>query len=144
MEKLGEFARHEFTNLWLKILPDTLSLFDWYWLYRSIGRDRWHTRFVNLFCLFFFPLSSIYIGRYICSSKNENWFHGNSKFVDNWVAIESRRIKQLSLFKKIWKILSSLQNQVWNLLVCRYPAFHDLDLPPFRRRCSSGCSYILE
>ena len=39
---------------------------------------------------------------FICSSKNENWFHANSKFVDSWVAIESRRIKQLSLFKIIF------------------------------------------
>ena len=27
---------------------------------------------------------------FFCSSKNENWFHPNSEFVDNWVAIESR------------------------------------------------------
>ena len=31
---------------------------------------------------------------FFCSSKNENWFHANSEFVDNGVAIESRRIKQ--------------------------------------------------
>ena len=31
------------------------------------------------------------------------------KFVDNWIAIDSRRIKQLSLFKKIFlKILKNL------------------------------------
>ena len=29
-----------------------------------------------------------------CSFKNENWFHANSGFVDNWVAIESLRINQ--------------------------------------------------
>ena len=35
-----------------------------------------------------------------CSSvhpKIENWFHANSEFVDNWVAIESRRIKQFNI-----------------------------------------------
>ena len=31
---------------------------------------------------------------FFCPSKNENWFHANSEFVDNWVASESRRIKQ--------------------------------------------------
>ena len=50
----------------------------------------------------FLPIPSIYVERYICSSKNENWLHASSKFVDNWVAIESRRIKQLSLFNKIF------------------------------------------
>ena len=28
----------------------------------------------------------------------ENWFHANSKFVNSWVAIEGRRIKQLYHF----------------------------------------------
>ena len=35
---------------------------------------------------------------FFCSSKNKNWFQAKSEFVDNWVAIESQRIKQLSLF----------------------------------------------
>ena len=34
------------------------------------------------------------INLFFCSSKNENWFHANSEFVNNGVAIESRRIKQ--------------------------------------------------
>ena len=29
--------------------------------------------------------------------KWKNWFHANSEFIDNWVAIEDRKIKQLSL-----------------------------------------------
>ena len=39
---------------------------------------------------------------FFCSSKNENWFHENSEFVDNWAAIESRGIKQFTItfFKK--------------------------------------------
>ena len=49
---------------------------------------------------------------FICSSKNENWFHENSKFVDNWVAIESRRIKQLPLFKIIF--LKNLKNLLFS------------------------------
>ena len=60
---------------------------------------------VSFICLsWFLPISSIYTGvlwyLFICSSKNENWFHANSKLVDNSVATESRRIKQSSLFKK--------------------------------------------
>ena len=40
---------------------------------------------------------------FFCSSKNENWFHENSEFVDNWAAIESRGIKQFTItfFKKV-------------------------------------------
>ena len=108
--------------------------------------------FVSLiyFACFFSDFIDLYrkIYLFICSSKNENWFHGNSKFIDNWVAIESRRIKQLSIFKKIF--LKNLRNLIFSSKPglkssgSGYPAFHDLDLPPFRRRCSSGCSYILE
>ena len=40
---------------------------------------------VSLIDLFWFlPISMIYIGRYICSSQNENWIHANSKFIDNF------------------------------------------------------------
>ena len=39
---------------------------------------------------------------FFCSSKNENWFHENSEFVDNWAAIDSQGVKQFTItfFKK--------------------------------------------
>ena len=43
----------------------------------------------------FLPISYIYLGRNIYSSVH--WIHANSKFIDNWVAIESQMIKRLSL-----------------------------------------------
>ena len=103
----------------------SVSWFDWYRFYKSIGRNWWHTCFVYQFLLIFTKFIDLYqkIYLFIYSSKNENWFHANSKFVDNWVAIESQSIKQLTLFKKkslkkFSKILSFLQNQALNLLSC--------------------------
>ena len=53
-----------------------------------------------------------FVGRYICSSvypkMKTDYMQktASSKFVDSWVSIESWRIKQLSLFKKIFKTKS--------------------------------------
>ena len=82
---------------------------------QSVEIDDTLVSFIDLF--WFWPLSSIYIGRYICSSKNENWIHANSKFIDNWVAIKSQRTKHLLL-----------------VTVCRHflTGFQDLDFPPFQ------------
>ena len=65
------------------------------------GRNRWHTRFVHRFVLIFIDFIDLYrkIHPFNCSSKNENWIHAKSTFIDKWVAIKSRRIKQLSLFE---------------------------------------------
>ena len=38
---------------------------------------------------------------FFCSLKNENWFYADSEFVDNGVAIKSRRIKQFVI--TFWK-----------------------------------------
>ena len=82
---------------------------------QSVEIDDTLVSFIDLF--WFWPISSIYIGRYICSSKNENWNHANSKFIDNWVAIKSQRTKHLLL-----------------VTVCRHflTGFQDLDFPPFQ------------
>ena len=64
-------------------------------IYQSVEIDDTLVSFLDL--SWFLPISSIHR---ICSSKNENWIQANSKFIDNWVAIEIRRIKQLSLFEK--------------------------------------------
>ena len=82
---------------------------------QSVEIDDTLVSFIDLF--WFWPISSIYIGRYICSSKNENWIHANSKFIDNWVAIKSQRTKHLLL-----------------VTVCRHflTGFQDLDFPPFQ------------
>ena len=48
---------------------------------------------------------------FFCSSKNENWFHENSEFFDNWGAIESQGVKQFTItffWKKLKQILSFL------------------------------------
>ena len=65
------------------------------------GRNRWHTRFVHQFVLIFIDVIDLYrkIHPLNCSSKNKNWIHAKSTFIDKWVAIKSRRIKQLSLFE---------------------------------------------
>ena len=79
------------------------NLIDIYCINQSVEIDDTLVLIIDL--SWFLPISLIYIGRYImfiCSSKNENWIHANSKFIDNWVAIESWRIKELSL-KKIFK-----------------------------------------
>ena len=77
-----------------------------------------------------------------------------SEFVDNWVAIESRRIKQfiITLKKKVLKSLifslkpglksSYLMADIGQ--VCRRPVLHDLDLPPFQNNISSASSYFPE
>ena len=65
----------------------------------EIGRNR----FVHRFILIFTDLIDSY-RKIICSLINENWIHANGKCIDSWAAIESRRIKQLSLFQKIFKI----------------------------------------
>ena len=75
---------------------------------------------------------------FFCSSKNENWFHANSEFVDNWVASEIRRIKQfiITFQKKIKKsylffkthfnvicqimVREGLQLTSWNLASDKY------------------------
>ena len=92
---------------------------------------------------------------FFCSSKNENWFQGNIEFVDNWVAIESRRIKQFTItfldkgFKKNHifplkpALKSSSDGRYWPGFLF-FPVFHDLDLPPFQNNLSSACSYFPE
>ena len=61
--------------------------------------------YINI--LIFTDLIDLYrkIHLFICSSKNENWIHANSKFIDFWV--ERERIKHLSLFKEIFKTILS-------------------------------------
>ena len=68
-----------------------------------------------------------------CTSKNENWFHANTEFVDNWVAIESRINNLLSLKKKSLKNLifslkpalkSSSDGRYWPGFLF-FPVFHD-------------------
>ena len=46
-------------------------------MYRSISRNRWHTRFVHRFILIFTDLIHLYrkIHLFICSSKHENWIN---------------------------------------------------------------------
>ena len=56
---------------------------------QSVEIDDALVSFIN--SSWFSPISSIYIRRYICSSKTENRIHANSKFIGNWVATESRR-----------------------------------------------------
>ena len=74
------------------------------------------------------------------ASKNENWFHANTEFVDNWVAIESRINNLLSLKKKKFKkpyLFFKTRFKVflgW-LILARFfifPRFLRLDLPPFQ------------
>ena len=110
-------------------------------------------KFVSLiyFACFFFPISSIYIGRYFCSSLHPKM---KTDFMEtvNLLTIELQlRVEGSNNYHFLKKIfLKNLRNLVFSSKPglkssgCRYPAFHDLDLPPFRRRCSSGCSYILE
>ena len=94
-----------------------------------------------------------------CSSvhpKIENWFHANSEFVDNWVAIESRRIKQFNItflkksffkkphlfFKTRFKVFFGWPTLARFFLF--FPVFHDLDLPPFQNNLRSPCRYFPE
>ena len=88
----------------------------------------------------FLPISSIYIGRSICSSVHPKMKTDFMQTV-NLLTIELQlRVEGSNnyhflkyTFKKIWKIFYFLQDQVYNpLLVCRRPVFHYLDLPPFQ------------
>ena len=86
------------------------NLIDIYCINQSVEIDDTLVLIIDL--SWFLPISLIYIGRYImfiCSSKNENWIHANSKFIDNWVAIESWRIKELSLKKSLKNLIFSLK-----------------------------------
>ena len=66
---------------------------------------------------------------FFCSSKNENWFHANSEFVDNGVsvAIESRRIKQFiitflikSLKKSYFSFKTRFKVFFWRPILARF------------------------
>ena len=94
---------------------------------------------------------------FFCSSINENWFHANSEFVDNGVAIESRRIKQfiITFLKKSLKkpylfFKTPFKVFFWRPILEGFVGaqfFHDLekiDLPPFQNNISSSCSYLRE
>ena len=74
---------------------------------QSIEIDDTLVSFIDSSTIDFTDFIDLYrkIHLFFCSSKNENWFHANSEFIDNWVAIESRKIKQLSLKKSL--LLSS-------------------------------------
>ena len=64
---LGEFARHELTNLWLETLPDTLSFSEWKWfrpLANSPPTSSPRSNRVRLLCDEFAPL---YILHYFAS-----------------------------------------------------------------------------
>ena len=90
---------------------DKSDLIDIDCIDQSVEIDDTLVSFIDLFLVGFTDFIDLHrkIYLFICSSKNENWFHAGSKFVDNWVAIDSGRIKQLSLFKKIFlKILKNL------------------------------------
>ena len=101
---------------WIKIGKSDLIDIDC--IDQSVEIDDTLVSFINL--SWFLPISSIYIGKYICSSIHSKMktVHAitNSKFVDNWVAVESEGSNSYHFlknsFKKIWKILSFLQNQV--------------------------------
>ena len=79
-----------------------------------------------------------------------------SEFVDNWVAIESRRIKQfiITLKKRFQNVIFSLKPYLilsyrTSIImadigqVCRRPVLHDLDLLPYYN-ISSASSYFPE
>ena len=81
------------------------------------GRNRWHTLFVHQFVLIFIDFIDLYrkIHPFNCSSKNKNWIHAKSTFIDKWVAIKSRRIKQLSLFENSYLFFKIF----WCLILAR-------------------------
>ena len=70
---------------------------------QSIEIDDTLLSFIDLSRFYRFHRFYRKIHLFFCSvlSTNEKWFHANSEFVDNGIAIESRRIKQfISTFKK--------------------------------------------
>ena len=72
---------------------------------QSVEIDDTLVSFIDRDLSWFLPIQRIDSCRkIICSLINENWIHANGKCIDSWAAIESRRIKQLSLFQKIFKI----------------------------------------
>ena len=74
---------------------------------QSVEIDDTLLSFIDLSRFYRFHRFYLKIHLFFCSvsSKNENWFHANSEFVDNGIAIESRRIRQfiITLFKKKFK-----------------------------------------
>ena len=69
---------------------------------QSVEIDDTLVSFINL--SWFLPISSIYIGKYICSSIHSKMktVHANSKFVDNWVAVESEGSNSYHFLKKLF------------------------------------------
>ena len=110
--------------------------------------------FIDLSRFYRFHRFYLKIHLFFCSvsSKNENWFHVNSEFVDNGIAIESRRIRQfiITLLKKSSKksyifFKTRFKVSFWWPILARFVGaqfFHDLDLPPFQNNISSTCSYL--
>ena len=74
---------------------------------QSVEIDDTLLSFIDLYRFYRFHRFYLKIHLFFCSvsSKNENWFHANSEFVDNGIAIESRRIRQfiITLLKKKFK-----------------------------------------
>ena len=74
---------------------------------QSVEIDDTLLSFIDLSRFYRFHRFYLKIHLFFCSvsSKNENWFHANSEFVDKGIAIESRRIRQfiITLLKKKFK-----------------------------------------
>ena len=101
---------------------------------QSVEIDDTLVSFIDL--SWFLPISSIYIERYICSSKNENWIHANSTYVCwqlscNWESKGKTILRKSYLFFKTWvKNYLLLMADIGQ--VCRHPVYHDVGLSPFR------------
>ena len=121
---------------------------------QSVEIDDTLLSFIDLYRFYRFHRFYLKIHLFFCSvsSKNENWFHANSEFVDNGIAIESRRIRQfiITLLKKKFKksyifFKTRFKVSFWWPILARFVGaqfFHDLDLPPFQNNISSTCSYL--
>ena len=123
-------------------------MIDWYRLYRSIGRNRWHTlvsfidlsrfyrfhRFVSedaSVLLYIQKWKLISCKQWICWQLSCNW---ESKDQTVYYFI-------ITFLKKVWKTLyfflrkpalkSSSDGRYWPGFLF-FPVFHDLDLPPFQ------------
>ena len=66
---------------------------------QSVEVDDTLVLFIDYLNAIFTDLIDLY-RKIICSLINENWINANSKYIDNWAAIGSRRIKRLSFFQK--------------------------------------------
>ena len=78
---------------------------------QSVEIDDTLVSFIDLSRFYRFHRFTLEMHLFFCSPKTENWFHANSEFVDNGVAIESRRIKQFI----VTFLLKSLKNLIFPL-----------------------------